>query len=77
MFTEVDGCLVNNGGCHPSADCIRAGPNVVRHYTHIQFVRSYVKENFSLEHIIIGDFEVKLPNLCITFVVIASIPVGS
>uniref|UniRef100_A0A3Q1AJG6 Stabilin 1 n=1 Tax=Amphiprion ocellaris TaxID=80972 RepID=A0A3Q1AJG6_AMPOC len=27
---EVDGCLVNNGGCHMSADCIRTGPNMVR-----------------------------------------------
>ncbi|KAI3369756.1 hypothetical protein L3Q82_024579, partial [Scortum barcoo] len=24
---KIDGCLVNNGGCHKSADCIRTGPN--------------------------------------------------
>lgn len=29
-FSEIDGCLVNNGGCHRSAECIRTGPNTVR-----------------------------------------------
>lgn len=29
-FAEIDGCLVNNGGCHRSAECIRTGPNTVR-----------------------------------------------
>ncbi|XP_045897918.1 stabilin-2-like [Micropterus dolomieu] len=24
---EIDGCLVNNGGCHSAADCIRTGAN--------------------------------------------------
>lgn len=30
LFTETDGCLVNNGGCHSAAECIRTGPNTVR-----------------------------------------------
>lgn len=29
-FAEIDGCLVNNGGCHMSAECIKTGPNTVR-----------------------------------------------
>lgn len=32
VFAEIDGCLVNNGGCHKSADCIRTGPNTVRQH---------------------------------------------
>lgn len=32
VLTEIDGCLVNNGGCHSAADCIRTGANTVRQY---------------------------------------------
>lgn len=32
FFAEIDGCLINNGGCHKNAECIRAGPNIVRHH---------------------------------------------
>lgn len=38
MFTEVDGCLVSNGGCHKYADCIRTGPNTVRHSVYVRFM---------------------------------------
>ncbi|KAM7421982.1 hypothetical protein PAMA_010184 [Pampus argenteus] len=26
--SKIDGCLVNNGGCHESAECMKTGPNI-------------------------------------------------
>lgn len=30
FFSEIDNCLVNNGGCHNNAECIKIGPRLVR-----------------------------------------------